>query len=127
MATIRVHCPSCNSQLEIDSVYVGQEVECGNCFQTFVANNPKPNIPGASFGESVWSELDDKPSRRSTRRRSDDDDEDDRRRSRRRRDDYDDDDDYYSPPSRHNAGNGLAVTSLVLGISSVVLACCCGL
>jgi predicted Zn finger-like uncharacterized protein len=121
MANIRVTCPTCNSELEIDAEYVGQEVECGSCLQVFVAE-AKPSgsgrkIPGSSTGKSKPAS---KPKRK---RRRDDDDEYDHDR----RDDYDDDD--YAPPRRRRSegGTGLAVTSLVLGIASIPMACCCGL
>lgn len=67
---------------------------------------------------------------------TDDDFEDDRpRRPRNSRDDFDDEpparrrrdpDDYDDLPRRPaGPGNGLAITSLVLGIISIVMVCCC--
>jgi predicted Zn finger-like uncharacterized protein len=34
---IRITCPTCNETLELSEQYVGQEVECGACFRTFIA------------------------------------------------------------------------------------------
>jgi hypothetical protein len=100
MATIRVHCPTCNAELELDARHAGEEVECGSCLQVFVAREPARPDPDP-----------DEP-RRGTRRRW------------RRRDD---DDDYDYRPPRAGGGTGLAVTALVLGILSIPLACCCTL
>jgi len=76
----------------IDKQYEGQEVECGNCFQVFVAQQQA----------AVLASEDERPasgSQRGSRRRDDYDDDDDRERRpsrrRRRRDDYDD---YYDSP-----------------------------
>src|SRR6187402_1718875 len=108
MATIRVKCPTCNAELEIDDRHLGEEVECGSCLQTFTPEDPKAKK---------------KPYKM---RRPADEDEDDRPRRRSRRDD--DDDDYdYSPPRRGSGGgggNGLGLVSLILGISSFPLVCC---
>lgn len=125
MPDIRVTCPTCKTQLEIDAAHEGEEVECGNCLQVFVATTKKPKDAGSSgSGGKVTG------STRSRASRDDDDeDEDERPRRRRRRDDDDDDDDDYDPRPRRRSGggNGLAVTSLVLGILSIIMACCCGL
>ena len=128
MANIRVTCPACKSELEIDAAFDGQEVECGNCLEVFVAKTPDGGgasgggkIPGASAFGSGRSKPADKPARK--KRRDDDDDDE---RDRRRRDD-DDDDDYAPPPPRRSsggAGDGVAVTALVLGIVAV-MGCCC--
>ncbi|MBY0457120.1 MAG: hypothetical protein K2V38_07275, partial [Gemmataceae bacterium] len=76
MPDIRVTCPACKTQLEIDAAHEGQEVECGNCLEVFVASTKKP-----------------KPATRDARDDRDDDRDDDRGRSRGRddRDDRDDD------------------------------------
>jgi hypothetical protein len=105
MANIRVRCPACNEELEIDERHEGEEIECGSCFEKFVAK-----------AES------DRPSRRSKRSRRDDDDDDeyeDRPRRRRRR-------------SSHGGGEGFgtggggsaAMLSIVCGILSLPLGCC---
>src|SRR6266545_1272321 len=48
MANIRVTCPACKSELEIDETFDGQEVECGNCLEVFTAKGPKSSGPGKS-------------------------------------------------------------------------------
>lgn len=114
MADIRVTCPTCKTQLEIDAVHEGEEVECGNCLQVFVATAKKPGDSGGGRVRGATSRS----------RASRDDDDDDRPR-RRRRDDDDDDDDYYDRPRRRSGGgSGMAITALVLGIISLP-ACCC--
>jgi predicted Zn finger-like uncharacterized protein len=141
MAKVRVKCPACNTELEIDSEFVGQEVECGNCLEVFVANPPasgkksgdssKAGKSGSgskagssSRGKSRDNDEEDRPRKRSRRR--DDDDDDYEHDRRRRRDDDEDDEDYYSPPPRRGGGgNGLGVTSLVLGILAVLPGCFC--
>ncbi|HEY1190100.1 MAG TPA: DUF4190 domain-containing protein [Gemmata sp.] len=122
MPDIRVTCPTCKTQLEIDSVYEGEEVECGNCLQVFTATTKKP--AGSDRGSGSSGSIRGSTSRSRSRDDDDDDDYDRPRRSRRRDDDYDDDDDYDPRPRRRSGGggNGLAVTSLVLGILS--LPCC---
>ena len=110
MANIRVTCPTCKVTLEIDERYTGQEVECGSCFETFVAERP------------------------SSRRKWDDDEDEEERPSRRRsRRDDDDDDEDYAPRRRRvrrrpsEGGNPAAALALVLGILSVPFMCCCTL
>jgi predicted Zn finger-like uncharacterized protein len=84
MANIRVTCPACKSELEIDAAFDGQEVECGNCLEVFTAKKPggagssdTGKIPGAgreSASGSGRSKPADKPARK--KRRDDDDDDD---------------------------------------------------
>jgi predicted Zn finger-like uncharacterized protein len=144
MANIRVTCPACKSELEIDETFDGQEVECGNCLEVFTAKGPKSSgpgksgstgkIPGAgtsragtSGAGSSRSKSEDKPAKK---KRRDDDDDDDYEHDRRRRDDDDDDEDYAPPPPRRRGsgpGDGAATASLVLGIISIIPGCCCGL
>jgi hypothetical protein len=64
---------------------------------------------------------DDRPARRPRNSRDDDDD----RPARRRRDDDDRDDMDDLPRRPKGGGNGLAITSMVLGIISLVMVCCC--
>ena len=114
MANIRVSCPACKAELEIGEEHIGQEVECGSCLQPFEAEDPKARKKPYKMKRS--------------RDEDDDEDEDDRRSRRKRRRRDDDDDDYdYSPPgsSRSDGGSGLAVTSLILGILSIPMLCCC--
>jgi|GEM_PF-2009576 len=135
MANIRVKCPACKAELEIDESYEGQEVECGNCLEVFSAKRGESTPSGKTSegdtssrsggGSSSRSkrkseeETEDKP-RRKKRRRDDDDDDYDHDR---RRDDDDDDDDYSGPPRRRPSNiNGLAIASLIMGILSVLMA-----
>lgn len=140
MANIRVTCPACKSELELDAAFEGQEVECGNCLEVFKAARPgsggssggappadagsgRGKIPGAGTGSAAGSGR-GRPERRPAprSRRRDDDYED-----RRRRDDDYDDDDYGPPPPRRSGaapGDGVAIASLVLGIISIVVCCC---
>jgi predicted Zn finger-like uncharacterized protein len=115
MANIRVTCPTCQSELEVEAEFEGKEVECGNCLQLFVAEKPRPRS-----ADPVPSK---KPAGQSGRKRRDD--EDDRPRSRRRRRD-DDDEDYMPPPERPpgGGGDGLAIASLILGIVALPVVCC---
>ncbi len=143
MANIRVTCPACKSELEIDETFDGQEVECGNCLEVFTAKGPKSSgpgksgtgkIPGAGTSRSGTSgtggsrsKSEDKPAKK---KRRDNDDDDDYEHDRRRRDDDDDNDDYAPPPPRRRGGgpgDGAATASLVLGIISIIPGCCCGL
>ena len=63
MANIRVTCPACKSELEIDAEFEGQEVECGNCLEVFKAKRPGSagssdagKIPGAGSGRGRSAE-----------------------------------------------------------------------
>jgi predicted Zn finger-like uncharacterized protein len=143
MANIRLKCPTCESELEVDEAFDGQEVECGSCGRVFVARGPARRAsepaPGAEPSSDRRSEPDGVPEERRPRpprpRRPAP-----RRPARRvrRDDDYDDDydlpaDDYDAPaPRRTNPANGYAAASLVLGLVSVALvvltlpfSCCC--
>jgi predicted Zn finger-like uncharacterized protein len=139
MANIRVTCPTCKTALEVDKEYEGQEVECGNCLQVFVANSASSSSSGSTSssstsgsgktsGSSRQRSEDDqeeapRPKRRPRRRNDDDDDDYDHDR---RRDDDDEDD--YRPSRRRGGGdNSLAIASLILGIVAVFPGCCCGL
>lgn len=135
MAKIRVKCPACKTELEVDAEFAGQEVECGNCLEVFVANPPAPGSQRGSGagtskagsssrgrGRSEDDDEEDRPRRRTRSRRRDD--EDDYEHDRRRRDD--DEDDYSPPPShRGGGGNGVGVASLILGITSLLPGCFC--
>jgi hypothetical protein len=67
-------------------------------------------------------EDDDRPVRKPRNSRDDDDDDGGARPSRRR---DEDDDDYDAPRRKKPQGNGLALTSMILGIVSIVMVCCC--
>ena len=116
MANIRVNCPTCKAELEIGQEYLGQEVECGSCLQPFKVEDPKSVKKPYKMQRSRDDE--------------DDEDEDDRgpRRKKRRRRDDDDDYDYRPPGASRGStggGSGLAITSLILGILSFPMICCC--
>jgi hypothetical protein len=49
MAKIRVRCPACDSDLELDDSHEGQEVECGSCLHLFIARYSGP-APAAGGG-----------------------------------------------------------------------------
>ena len=129
MANIRVTCPACKTELEVDASHEGQEVECGNCLEVFKAKPPGSSaagggkIPGAGSrpGGSGGSGRgrSDRPAPKKRRRDDDDDYDHDRRR------DDDEFDDYDPRPRRSGGeGDGAATASLVLGIIAVVLFCC---
>lgn len=110
-----ITCPTCGTKLEIEDDLVGEQVQCGSCQQVFEAKSDFGS--GRSRGGRV------------ARDRDDDDDRPSRRTNRRREYDYDDEDDFeddYAPrrPAA-DAGTGMGVTSLVLGICSAVMAVCC--
>jgi len=116
MANVRVTCPTCNAELEIGEEHLGKEVECGSCLGAFVAEDPKTKKQPYKMRrpkDDTGEDEEDRPRKKKRRRRRDDDE-----------DDYD-----YSPPSSRGGGGGtgLAVTSLILGLLSLPLACCCGL
>ncbi len=134
MPNIHVTCPKCRTELELDAEHAGQEIECGNCLAVFVATADKPAGRSGSGTSRRGSASDSGRGRsgRGARRRDDEDDRD------RRRDEEDDDDyDGYDRPRRsRGAQNGLAVTSLVMGIVGAALVvamfpiaciggCCC--
>ena len=102
MAKFRVRCPACNEELEIDERYDGEEVECGSCFERFVAKAP----------------VEERPSRRSRRRDDDEGDyEEERPRRRRRR---------VTHGGGGGGGNSPAIASLICGILAVLTSCFCG-
>ena len=124
MALIRVTCPTCRAELELDARHAGQEVECGSCLQVFVAERPagERQPAPAEPRRPRPAEEDDR------RRRPHRDEEDDRPRRRRREEyDYEEDDGYEYSLRSNGGGTGLAVTSLILGIVTIPLVGCCGL
>lgn len=124
MANIRVTCPTCKTELEVGAEHAGQEVECGNCLQVFVAKGPErpgPKVPAVLGLPGPAPKPKPKPKRR---RDTDDDDEYDHDR-RPRDDDFDDYDDYRPSRASDSSGaDGLAVASLVLGILALPFVCC---
>jgi TM2 domain-containing membrane protein YozV len=87
MPNVRITCPTCDSELEIGSEHLGEEVECGSCLQPFTAKGSAAKT---------------KPYKMRRRERDDDrdDDEDDDRPRRRRR--RRDDDDFEYDPDRYD-------------------------
>jgi len=131
MANIRVTCPTCGKALEVGAEFEGQEVECGECFQVFVAKGPGGRIKGApsARGKAPAGKTADKPAGKPKspgRKRDDENDE----YEHDKRDEYDDED--YDPPDRgrrRGGGGGgppgmrAAGATLALGIVSFVFAC----
>jgi DNA-directed RNA polymerase subunit RPC12/RpoP len=118
MANFRFNCPSCGMQLELDERHAGQEVECGHCYQIFIAPRVKPR-PDRSPTDEGWS------STSSRRPRIPHEFWDDERPRHRRRDGSDNDD--FAPSASHNSSesDSLAILSLILGVISFPIACCC--
>jgi hypothetical protein len=144
MANIRVTCPECKSELELDAAFEGQEVECGNCLKVFKASRPGSGgpsssgpgkIPGVGPKRSAGSGRSSPGSRPAPQKRRGDENDDGRGRRRRdddddyehdrRREAEDDDDDYGPPPYRPaGEGDGTATAAMVMGIISLVIVCC---
>lgn len=99
MALIRVHCPGCRAELELDDRHAGQEVECGGCRQVFIVDPP---------GESA--------ARPRPRRPRPDPDGDDFAYDRRRS----------LPRDEVRGGGVLTAISLILGVAGLPMGCCCG-
>lgn len=120
MANIRVTCPTCKQELEIDERYDGQEVECGSCLQVFVAEGPnsKKKSPPAPAGKKPY-----KARRDPDEDRDDGEDDEPRRKKKRRRDDDDDFDYDDRPPSRGGVG-AASILALVVGILAFLSSCC---
>lgn len=116
MSTTTITCPACGKTLEIDEESLGKEVECGECFEVFVAKESGGSIRGKPSRSGKSKEkAEKKPSRR--RRRDDDDDDYDH--------DYEDDDDYRPRSRRVNRGpSAAAIVGLIFGILSIPMFCC---
>ena len=112
MSTLRITCPACHATLEIDARHAGEEVECGSCFQVFVATDPNAK---AKPGRPMAKPASTKPS--SKRRDESDDDY-----PHDHIDLYDSLADDDSPSRR--GGDGFGVAALVLGIVALPLSCC---
>jgi hypothetical protein len=106
---IRVTCPMCGKLLEVDAEHVGQEVECGECFQVFVVEAPStPKIKAAPLHEPPPGV---------------------RGKPRRRRDDGDYEHDHedeldFAPPSIPTGTSGGAVAALIVGVLALLTSCC---
>ncbi len=116
MPNIRVTCPTCKQELEVDARHAGQEVECGSCLQVFVARDPGAPPPAPSPGKKPYKarrepgEDEDEPRRESRPAR----------RSRRDEDDYGDYEDDYDRPPRGGSADVPGIVGLVLGCVAVV-------
>jgi predicted Zn finger-like uncharacterized protein len=114
MSTINITCPACAQSLEIDEESIGGEVECGACFEVFVAKTPENKTRGKP------SPTGKRPTAKSKEKTA-----------KRREDDDDDDDDFdYAPRSRRRSGgspSSVAVIGLIFGVLSLPGACCCPL
>ena len=55
MSLIRLNCPACARMLEIDEEAIGQEVQCGACFEVFVA--PSSENPFSKSKETGATEV----------------------------------------------------------------------
>ncbi|AWM38315.1 hypothetical protein GobsT_35580 [Gemmata obscuriglobus] len=130
MPDIRVTCPTCSTQLEVDAAHEGEEVECGHCLQVFVAATKKDG--SSASGRKTRGAA---PRSGSARDRADEEDDDRPRRRRRDDDDDDDDDDDYRPrrgdqiPSQPVAGMLLgggiwALLMSFLAVLSSSFLCC---
>jgi hypothetical protein len=109
MATIRVTCPMCGKLLEVDAEHVGQEVECGECFQVFVVEAPSPPKIKAVRSHEPLPGVRGTPSRR----RDDDDSE------------YDHEDEYdFAPPQVPTNASAGAVAALIVGVLALLTSCC---
>jgi hypothetical protein len=112
MADIRVTCPMCNAELAIGEEHLGKEIECGSCLQPFVAEDPKTKKQPYKM-------------RRTEKDRDEDEDDDRPRKKKKRRRDDEDDYDYSPPGSSDGGSSALGVVSLIFGILSFPLLCCC--
>lgn len=146
MAKIRVRCPACDSDLEIDEAFEGQEVECGSCLNVFSARRTDPlagtdpprrarvdATPDADLDDERADEPLDTPVGRAPRSPAPADEDEpppprplprDNAEYRDYRGEADDDYDYEDddlPPRGPNPFNGVATASLVLGSISVIL------
>jgi predicted Zn finger-like uncharacterized protein len=122
-----ITCEHCNATLRLPEQFIGQEVRCPSCNNTFAAKLPAaapPPAPGEQREEPVASirpepSADERPSRRQPRA---DDEDYPRRRSR-----YDEDD-AYSLRRYANADRSGTVKILgILGVVFVGLGLCLGI
>jgi hypothetical protein len=98
MAAIRVTCPMCGRLLEVGAEYTGQEVECGECLQIFVAEAPAPARVPAATRPDLPPAARGKP-----------------QRPRAESDDW-----VFEPVS----ANGTALAALIVGVLALVTSCC---
>ncbi len=92
MAKMRVTCPACDSDLELDQAFEGQEVECGSCLHLFVARYNGPAGGGRPSPGSLKIPSAGTPARKPRDPDEDDDDHDEKPRAKRRDPDEDGED-----------------------------------
>ena len=102
----------CGKLLEVDAAHAGQEVECGECLQVFVAEPPTNPAIEASAARESPARIPGKP----WRRRGDDDDYE--------HDHEDDEYDEFEPAPGARPASGTAVVALVVGILALLTSCC---
>lgn len=153
--SLKVVCPQCGQWLrlpeqeQIEPPSASPEILREMMSQSKLISDSGSGTSKAPTSRSRSRDDDDEDRPRSTRRRDEDDDDYDRprRRSRRDEDDEDEEDDFYedrgrysdarddyddAPRSRRKGskGDGFAITSMIIGIVSIVAAllgwCCCG-
>lgn len=112
MATIRVTCPTCGKLLEVDAAHTGQEVECGECLQVFVAEPHTNPAIETSAARDMPARNKPKP----WRRRGDDDDYE--------HDHEDDEYDEFDRSTGARPASGTAVAALVVGVLALLTSCC---
>ena len=109
MPTVRLRCPTCRAEVELGREFLGAEVECGACLAVFVADPRAATDPPPPPAEQSRTPGGDAPGPRRPQPS---------RRPRPRRD-------YPRPPADPEPpASAAAVASLVLGITSVMTACC---
>ena len=103
-------CPSCTEKVRVPDSLLGRRVRCPKCSHVFAADGPA-DAPSPAAPEGPETAFTPEPAPP--------------RAWREAPDEWEDED----APRRHRGAttNGLALTSLILGISSLPLALCCGL
>jgi predicted Zn finger-like uncharacterized protein len=148
--SIRFACPSCQASYTVDDKNAGKKARCAKCGEPIDIPNapagsadppaipdPPSNLDGGRVAEYVSRRSprrdrdDDRDyySSRSSRRDRDDDDRPDRSRDGRRR--REEEDDYGDEPiirrrPQANHGQGLAITSMILGICGLIISIASG-
>jgi hypothetical protein len=152
---ITIVCRGCDKRFQVDDKFAGKRVRCPSCEAIVsapagdeegaperVADRPERRPAARPFGEE-GGEGEDRPRRRqedeyegdrprrSSRSEEEDEYGDDRRGRPSRRRNYDEDDDRDDDRPRRRdgeGGQGMAITSMVLGIAGIavcLVGCCC--
>lgn len=133
-----ITCDGCNTKMRVADTVAGKRVKCPKCgtilsvpkAETPKEEEPTPIAPVENDGtEGTASSVSTKPpplpAKAAKTNRDDDDEEDDDRPSRkkRRRDDDDDSDEHDVDPGRglRQESIGMSLTSMILGIVSLVI------